>query len=251
MNHDEQVRYFDEAATSWTARYQNSPHFQFRLDTALRWLGLPSDVTGVLDYGCGSGIFAVAAARRGFDVTAVDQSEMMLGEARRNFRQLTAGRFTLEHVRPGDTNCRFSRREYHFVSCLGVLEYVEDDEALLETLSAVIRPGGVLILSVPNEASAFRMIEGIIRRGSPLLSRVPFLKTRAKALRYLDHQQHQYRARDLRRRLACLGLHEEELVYHATPRAFASWARSERFGMTFLGRYRKASPSGRTLLSGR
>src|SRR5689334_16582643 len=60
--------------------------------TLLDWL--PADLTGkrLLDAGCGTGAFAIEAARRGADVVAVDLSRQLVELARRRVpRKLGAG----------------------------------------------------------------------------------------------------------------------------------------------------------------
>ena len=51
-------------------------------DTLLSWL--PADMRGqrLLDAGCGTGVLAIEAARRGADVVAVDLSPKLVAHAR-------------------------------------------------------------------------------------------------------------------------------------------------------------------------
>lgn len=64
-------------------------HFEFRreetADGIAEWLGPPAGLR-ILDCACGSGFPAIELARRGYQVTCTDGSEMMLRHFRRNVR---------------------------------------------------------------------------------------------------------------------------------------------------------------------
>ena len=85
--------YFDRTAVdAWAALTSDAPVSRIRAtvragrdamrDVLLGWL--PGDMTGLtlLDAGCGTGALAVAAARRGARVTAIDISAQLVGIAR-------------------------------------------------------------------------------------------------------------------------------------------------------------------------
>ena len=84
--------YFDRtAADKWVALTSNSPVSRIRetvrkgredmRNTLLEWL--PGDLSGarLLDAGCGTGMLAVEAARRGADVVAIDLSPALVSVA--------------------------------------------------------------------------------------------------------------------------------------------------------------------------
>ncbi|MEO0883601.1 MAG: magnesium protoporphyrin IX methyltransferase [Pseudomonadota bacterium] len=86
---DELETYFDRtAATNWARLTSDAPVSGIRAtvragrdamrDTLLSWL--PADLTGcrILDAGCGTGQFAIEAARLGADVVAVDLSQTLV-----------------------------------------------------------------------------------------------------------------------------------------------------------------------------
>jgi magnesium-protoporphyrin O-methyltransferase len=85
--------YFDRtAAEAWSRLTSNAPVGRIRQtvragreqmrNTLLGWL--PDDLRGqrILDAGCGTGLLAIEAARRGADVVAVDLSPTLIGLAR-------------------------------------------------------------------------------------------------------------------------------------------------------------------------
>lgn len=85
--------YFDRTAlAAWAQLTSDAPVSKIRATvragrdemrtTLLDWL--PADLTGrrILDAGCGTGAFAVEAAKRGADVVAIDISAQLIGIAR-------------------------------------------------------------------------------------------------------------------------------------------------------------------------
>ena len=115
---------------------------------------LPGD--RVLDVGCGTGRHVLELSRTPGSYVGVDWSREDLRSAR-GWYQLSRrqgkapGRISLmqgdgEHLPYGDGV--FDR-----VLCTEVLEHVSNDRAVLAELVRVLRPGGVLAVSVPDELS--------------------------------------------------------------------------------------------------
>jgi len=108
----------------------------------------------VLDLGCGSGRHAYEAYRRGADVVACDADEGELrivagmADAMHKAREAPA----TAHARPvaGDgTAMPFSDAVFDRVIAAEVLEHIDDDQAALREIARVLRPGGLLAVTVP------------------------------------------------------------------------------------------------------
>ena len=119
-----------------------------------RWLwlrrrALPGKVA-TLDAGTGNGAFAMYAASRGNQVTAVSDfpSSLKKGERRARSMGLDDLRFRLLDLRELD---RFAGELGPFdqAFCLEVIEHIVDDGKLLRDLASVIRPGGRLLMTTP------------------------------------------------------------------------------------------------------
>jgi SAM-dependent methyltransferase len=106
--------YFDRtAAAAWEKLTSDAPVGRIRAsvragrdemrNTLLSWL--PADLSGkrVLDAGCGTGAFAVEAARRGAQVVAIDLSPTLVNLARERLPADLASRIQQAHVCRHDT----------------------------------------------------------------------------------------------------------------------------------------------------
>jgi ubiquinone/menaquinone biosynthesis C-methylase UbiE len=97
----------------------------------------------ILDFGCGTGRFAMRLAEQGFQVVGVDTSTEMVNMAAARPRT----NVQLVHITPGDP-LPFEQGEFDALWVCTVLQHI-DDEALLEIvaeLHRVVCPNGLLLL---------------------------------------------------------------------------------------------------------
>lgn len=103
----------------------------------------------VLDAGCGTGVVLEEVLRRGHRTTGIDISPAMVEEANRRLSPATS--------RPvcgcGDIErMTFADASFDVALSLGVIMYLPTDDAALEELRRVVRPGGAILLVLPNLA---------------------------------------------------------------------------------------------------
>lgn len=105
------------------------------------------DATGraLLDIGCGEGLFLHLARRRGFEAHGMDPSARAV--------ELARARYGLDVRRGAIGSDLWEGRPFDFVTMFHVLEHVPDPRAALAYAGAHLRPGGSLILQVPNVRS--------------------------------------------------------------------------------------------------
>ena len=123
----------------------------------------------ILDVATGTGMVAQALARRGAVVTALDQSEAMLGVARS--RQLKGVTF----VQGEAERLPFEDASFDALTFTYLLRYVDDPQATLCELARVIAPGGrigMVEFGVPGDPALRQLWRAHTRAGLPLIGRV-------------------------------------------------------------------------------
>ena len=102
----------------------------------------------VLDVGCGGGLASEAMAMRGGSVTAIDASTEMLKTA--ELHALESGLTIHYNESHAEAMVDSHAGAFDVVTCFEMIEHVPDPMATLSALSALVRPGGWLILSTIN-----------------------------------------------------------------------------------------------------
>jgi SAM-dependent methyltransferase len=108
----------------------------------------------VLDLGCGAGRHAFEALRRGADVVALDTDQAELRQVGGMFAAMSeAGEVpagACAHVAAGDaTAMPFPDGCFDRVIAAEVLEHIPEDQAAINEVARVLRPGGVAAITVP------------------------------------------------------------------------------------------------------
>jgi len=123
----------------------------------------------LLDAGCGWGTTLAALEAAGYRAAGMDISRRMLERLDRPDRELFVADLTREL--PGEID------PFDAVLALDVIEHIDDDRGALTQLARLVRPGGVLIVSVPalpDFFSEFDAIQGHRRRYLPETLRAAF-----------------------------------------------------------------------------
>jgi ubiquinone/menaquinone biosynthesis C-methylase UbiE len=132
----------------------------------------------VLDVGCGDGRLAAELAQAGALVAGADPSRIAIERARAavpggTFEQIgAAGRLP------------FADSRFDAVTCVHVLQHVEDTQLLLSEIRRVLRPGGTLAVAVPNNGRVYRTFVSVTafeRHHDPLQPVVRFYSDRSLA----------------------------------------------------------------------
>jgi SAM-dependent methyltransferase len=174
---NEAVQFHSQIAPGWESNYA-SDVFSVRM-RVLDELLAGCELTGQywLDAGCGTGTLArFLAGRKGCKVLGVDASEEMISRCtpapNTEFRQI-----------PDICETGLPDASFDGVLCSSMLEYVPDPPAALRELRRVLRPNGLLLVSVPNAHPIARW---------PLLAIYWLTKHfgRRRWFEYLDHSKH-------------------------------------------------------------
>ncbi len=101
----------------------------------------------ILDAGCGTGHLTLELLQEGFSVTAMDYSPELVDFTKGVLKQ--AGFFPSVYQLDLRNAKVLAEDNYDTVICLDVLEHIDDDMIALRNLKTALKPGGVLIISVP------------------------------------------------------------------------------------------------------
>lgn len=99
----------------------------------------------LLDVGCATGVFLDGMRRLGWAVQGVEPSAYAAGYARR--------RFGLEVFEGLLEEARLPEATFDAITMWDVLEHVHEPRPVLAELARLLRPGGLLVLSLPNPDS--------------------------------------------------------------------------------------------------
>ena len=127
--------------------------FRRRVETMLRWLGIQSNEK-VLDCGCGEGFYSMVVSElyEDINIVAFDYNAELLklaaGWAEKS-KNIVFQNGNIENGLP------FADESFHRVVFTEVLEHLDDDKKALEEVFRVVKPGGVVGLTVPNRNYPF------------------------------------------------------------------------------------------------
>jgi SAM-dependent methyltransferase len=152
---------FDAKAARWPAKYVAGGPLAGRLVQLAGAVGeLVRPGGELLDLGCGSGELARHLAAHGYRVTGCDIAPTMLRQA-----ETADPRRAVRWVRlePCWQVLPFAEGSLDAVVSASVLEYVPDPGAVLAECARVLRPGGVLVCTVPDVTHPVRWLEWPLR----------------------------------------------------------------------------------------
>jgi SAM-dependent methyltransferase len=154
MSANSGAAYYDQY---WTERdrVRTAARSKRRADLALAMLG--SRRGSLLELGCGPGWALECFAQAGFESVGIDVSKRAVEDARQ--RGLTAHAVDVDAV-----DLPESLGHFDVVIALEVLEHLVDPLSAVEKILAVLRPGGCLVVSLPNEWTLPRRLTALVGR---------------------------------------------------------------------------------------
>ena len=157
--------FFSTEAARWTALYEKKAEFRDRLELFTEGVKkVTPPPARVLDYGCGSGVISLALGRSGYEVLGLDGAEEMVSVARQNQQIQNVGNVRFELTSSPQIN--LNPNSFDIVICSSVIEYIENDTALVEQLVSVLKPGGYLFISIPHSQSLLGRVEDWLKRNN-------------------------------------------------------------------------------------
>jgi ubiquinone/menaquinone biosynthesis C-methylase UbiE len=233
--------YFQSQSTFWKEIYVSKGVYaeihRNRYSTVLSWvdsLGLTTD-SNVLEIGCGAGLLAVALAKRGIHVHAIDSVEDMVEQTRRHVAESETSE--LLSVDLGDVySLSFEDGSFDLVIAVGVIPWLERPNLAIQEMARVTRSGGYLMLTADNRARLNNVLDPWLNPVlAPLKERVKDmldrLGLRRKSLEDIGATSHSRRFIDLllmraelfKTRSTTLGFGPFSLLHHTIlPESFGT-----------------------------
>ena len=235
LRFEDAVSFHQPLAEEWEKNYSR-PSFAARLEVLDRCLsGIGLGATQWLDAGCGTGTLSRWLAKRGCQVNAVDASPEMLRVAAQFAQSSKVRGLAFQRI---DTIERlpFANNSFDGIVCSSVIEYVRDPNACLKEFYRVLRPAGVLLVSVPSARSMVRVLSRLTHRCTTTFGK-PWPK-------YLSVSKHQYSISEFRRLLHICAFETERVIAFATP-FVPAWSTNQVIGrlLMFCARKRKCVPA--------
>jgi ubiquinone/menaquinone biosynthesis C-methylase UbiE len=233
--------HFEELARSWSDRYTSTLTFQQYNFIARREnvLALFDKTEGTyLDAGCGTGDFIPGLIARGGNIIALDLSSGMLEQTRARIMTFASpGRVQFT---AGDV-AKLGYRDESFDAIIGVglLEYLRDVTVALREMYRALKPGGILIITVPNLASPFMAYETLVSHVRRLINLARTRATKQSRPRSFRHRH--FIPWRLDRTLRRMGFKKLDATF-CTYGLFAA----ERLSPFFLSLSRRLAPYSRT-----
>lgn len=223
------IAYHGSMAAEWEDRYKKRS-FQARLKVLEECLrGRELVGTQWLDAGCGTGTLTRFLAEKGCSINGFDAAPQMIEQARERAKSHLQREQMCFEVSRWDTAGTMERFPYEAgsldgVLCSSVLEYVPDADRLLGEFARVLKPGGILLISVPNAESAVRRTQvGLHRLGRRL---------GARWLPFIEFSRNEYSAAGFEALLATQHFLTEKLIAFGSP--MPQWLQRRRLGGSLL-----------------
>ena len=152
------LSYYDQWANQWWNQSAtiaplnrlNPLRFQFFDQHIPSWQGLK-----VLDVGCGGGFTCEFLAERGAQVTGVDQSAACIAAASAHAADMD---YLIKYQQSEAEQLPFADHSFDVVTCVDVLEHVDDVKETVAQISRVLKPGGRFCFDTINRTWQSRLV---------------------------------------------------------------------------------------------
>ena len=220
----EPVAYHAQLAADWEDRYRKRSFRARQIVLAECLDGL--DLTGKkwLDAGCGTGTLSRWLAERGCSVLGVDAASEMLAVAAEWVKAQHCEEKVSFNCVETIAHIALESNSIDGVLCSSVLEYVSDPGECVEEFARVLKPGGLLLASVPNRHSGVRKMQLAEHHIGVWLG--------WNWAKFMEHSRHQYAVNEFSRLLETRGFLVEKVLVFGSP--LPQWIQRMRFGGSLL-----------------
>jgi len=174
----------------------------------------------LLDFGCGDGLFTQALFGRAEGICGCDIAPRELPGARDSGVYRYGVQFADGHHLP------YHDGAFGTVYSNSVIEHIPDPQNVLPELARVLRPGGLLVLTVPSDQFR-RLLDGVVRAADKQAA-----EQYARSVDALLAHHHYHTPDEWRVLLAGVGVRLTHISYYVAPEAVRAWDRmNQQFGI--------------------
>lgn len=139
------------------------------------------------DIGCGPGTFTEALLQAGFQMIATDIAPSMIEDAQKRFQHEPKATFA---VAPAD-QIPTPDGTLDGVTAMGLVEYLNDEEAVYQDIYRALKPGGIALITYPHYWSPTRIWDRITHAlVKPLLRLIRGKPSVASGVKHREYQLH-------------------------------------------------------------
>jgi ubiquinone/menaquinone biosynthesis C-methylase UbiE len=165
-----------------------------------------------LDAGCGTGDFIPDLVQRGGEVYALDFAEEMIERSRKKVE--VHGCADSVQFAVGDVgNLPYDSNFFDAIIGVGLVEYLPDLDAAFREAYRVLKPGGILIVTVPNIVSPFMAYETMLPKVKGVVKRALATVGLWKRERERSFAQRHFVPQQLDRQLRRAGFRKKDFAF--------------------------------------
>lgn len=134
----------------YVLKSMNEPRFEFFDKFISSWSDLK-----VLDIGCGGGYTCEYMAKKGAAVSGIDLSDISIETAKTHAKEFG---LNIDYRTGKAENLPFEDDTFSVITCVDVLEHLEDVAKVIAEVKRVLKPGGIFLFDTINKTFKSKLI---------------------------------------------------------------------------------------------